>query len=189
MDSLVLPDTLREIEKSAFEGCRVREIIVPESVKYVDSLAFRNSDLEKIVFSGGQCQLKNALFSGCHRLKEVVINSDVACISDSMFKDCSSLERIQLPGKIKQIENDAFRNCKNLRIINLPSDIEIIGSGAFMNSGIEELVLPDNITDIPQHMCHDCTNLNKVTFSPLTRKIRYNRKKCISRNRMVAKGK
>ena len=171
MDSLVLPDTLREIEKSAFEGCRVREIIVPESVKYVDSLAFRNSDLEKIVFSGGQCQLKNALFSGCHRLKEVVINSDVAGISDSMFKDCSSLERIQLPGKIKQIENDAFRNCKNLRIINLPSDIEIIGSGAFMNSGIEELVLPDNITDIPQHMCHDCTNLNKVTFSPLTRKI------------------
>lgn len=171
MDSLELPDSLREIGSHAFKGCRIREIIVPESVTFIDSLAFSDSDLETIVFSGGQCKFGMALFSRCLKLKEVVINSDVECISNSMFNGCSSLERIQLSPKIREIGKDAFRNCRNLREIELPSDIEKIGSAAFMDSGIEELVLSDNITDIPEHMCHDCVNLKKVIFSPFIRKI------------------
>lgn len=39
-----------------------------------------------------------------------------------------------------------------------------IAAGCFENTQIESLVLPDNITEIPDKMCKDCTNLSKVTF-------------------------
>ena len=40
-----------------------------------------------------------------------------------------------------------------------------IGAGCFMDTEITTLVLPDNITEIPDSMCKNCKQLSSVTFS------------------------
>ena len=40
-----------------------------------------------------------------------------------------------------------------------------IGAGCFMDTEITTLVLPDNITEIPDNMCKNCKQLSSVTFS------------------------
>ena len=40
-----------------------------------------------------------------------------------------------------------------------------IGAGCFMDTEITTLVLPDNITEIPDSMCKNCKQLSTVTFS------------------------
>ena len=41
----------------------------------------------------------------------------------------------------------------------------VIGAGCFMDTEITTLVLPDNITEIPDSMCKNCKQLSAVTFS------------------------
>lgn len=41
----------------------------------------------------------------------------------------------------------------------------VIGAGCFMDTEITTLVLPDNITEIPDNMCKNCKQLSTVTFS------------------------
>lgn len=41
----------------------------------------------------------------------------------------------------------------------------VIGAGCFMDTEITTLVLPDNITEIPDSMCKNCKQLSSVTFS------------------------
>lgn len=171
IDSMILPSTIREIGESALEGCTLKELTIPASVRIVEAAAFYNTGLKIIRFSGGQCQLGVNAFSASRKLEEVEINAEVMAIPDGAFRKCESLTRIKLSDKTEEIGQDAFRECTHLRNIALPGGLKAIGSGAFMNSGLEELVIPEGVSEISAHLCHWCGQLERVYFSPNIRKI------------------
>ncbi|MDE5619930.1 MAG: leucine-rich repeat domain-containing protein [Ruminococcus sp.] len=85
------------IYTSAFEGCTAEEIIIPESVKTIDKLAFYN----------------------CAYLKNLTING-AETIGESAFVMCSALENITISGNCKTIEgNEPFMSCILLQSINI----------------------------------------------------------------------
>lgn len=89
--------TVTRIYTSAFGGCTAEEIIIPESVKAIDKLAFYN----------------------CSYLKNLTI-SGAETIGESAFALCNSLENITISGNCKNIEDDEpFISCSMLKSITV----------------------------------------------------------------------
>ncbi|MDE6665135.1 MAG: leucine-rich repeat domain-containing protein [Ruminococcus sp.] len=101
-DSIEVPSeingmTVTRIYTSAFGVCTAEEIIIPESVKTIDKLAFYN----------------------CSYLKNLTI-SGVETIGESAFALCNSLENITISGNCKNIEDDEpFISCPMLKSITV----------------------------------------------------------------------
>ena len=137
---IMIPDTIYDIPvvrigEFAFDGNKnIEEVYLPESVIYIDGLAFRDcAALEKIVFGSHLKQIGKAAFFNCSRLTNVV-----------------------LPDSLEMIEESAFSSCINLKSITIPKNIKIIPDLLFYNSGLSNITLDGNITSIGKHAFDNC---------------------------------
>ncbi len=60
---LTLPDTLKTIGAAAFAGIGAEEIVVPESVTYIDDNAFECDNLKEITIENYNCEIHDGAFS------------------------------------------------------------------------------------------------------------------------------
>ena len=82
--TVVIPETVVNIGRSAFTGCEtLTDIILPNGLKFIS----RSS------------------FSGCTALKTIRIPDSVEDIADWCFNGCTSLETIYLPKHIRLLQN------------------------------------------------------------------------------------
>ena len=110
-------------------------------------------------------------FAECSSLFRVNILSNNYTISRQFFLNCISLESIDL-SNCKEIDESAFHNCISLKKIIFPLvDIRLSSNWMFRHTGIEELVLPDNILEIGMSFCYDCNLLKHVTIGQRIEKI------------------
>lgn len=135
----------------------------------------------------------NGCFSYCTNLQSISLPS-ATLIGSNSFYGCSALSSIFIPNA-KTIGSRAFYNCTSLEIedLQLPN-LETLGQNAFygvkvkkisnlgkitalptayetaQNFGdksiLEEVVLPDNLTKIPEFSFIRYTNLKKIDFPP-----------------------
>ncbi|HOD93866.1 MAG TPA: leucine-rich repeat domain-containing protein [Clostridia bacterium] len=125
---VIVPDTVRIIEKSAFEWCFLRELtlgnnivtindnafyncyidnlVLPSNVKYIGDSAFANSYLTSIVISDSVTYIGDSAFSG-HHLTSIVIPDSVTYIGDSAFSG-NNLESIVVSDSVTYIGRSAF---------------------------------------------------------------------------------
>ena len=66
---------------------------------------------------------------------------------------------------IEKIEDGCFLNFKNLKSISLPTTLKEISSRCFENSGLKEIVLPDDLEVVGIKAFNSCIDLKKVSFS------------------------
>ncbi|MDE6543884.1 MAG: leucine-rich repeat domain-containing protein, partial [Muribaculaceae bacterium] len=103
----------------------------------------------------GEMQVERA-YSAAHIIVPSSINVDgenyvVTTIENVAFSH-SSVETIQLPPTIKIIKPSAFRSVESLQEIIIPTGVEL-NAGAFGNAVLlSRVVLPEDITDIPQNV-------------------------------------
>lgn len=108
--SIVIPDSVIEINKSAFEGCRnLESITLPKNLKYIGMYAFL----------------------GCEEIKSFVIPDSVEEIDHGAFRYCSNLRNITLPKNLKKIDGYVFWNCESLEGITLSEGLKEIKVEAF----------------------------------------------------------
>lgn len=91
-----------------------------------------------------------------------VIPDSVTEIGGGLFYNCKELTNVKLSKNINAISQGMFENCKALRTIIIPDGVKTIESNAFSFSGIEELVLPDSITEIKYSAFYSCTCLISI---------------------------
>lgn len=96
------------------------------------------------------------------RLITCVIPDSVTEIGKYLFYNCKELTNVKLSKNINAISQGMFENCKALRTIIIPDGVKTIESNAFSFSGIEELVLPDSITEIKYSAFYSCTCLISI---------------------------
>ena len=60
--------------------------------------------------------IENSAFSGCKKLKSIVILDSVTKIGDGAFERCTKLESIVIGDSVTKIGLEAFRGCENLEI-------------------------------------------------------------------------
>ncbi len=127
LKSVLLPDTITEIDECAFEWCKSLETInIPTNVTHIGFCAFSN----------------------CINIKELRIPDSVTTIDKFAFYHCESLEKINIPKSINSIPEHAFSYCYSLKRIEIPSTITSIQENAFENAGLNEIIIPSSIKTI-----------------------------------------
>lgn len=145
-----LPDTIEFIGKQAFEYCdRLAEIIMPNSIKEIGDAAFHCCyNIRKVVVSNGVNNLKSATFMGCESLTDIILPDSIVTLGARVFDGCSSLKNLRLPSLLKDIQESAFEECVSLIEIDIPDSVKSIGESAFKYHMLDRVEFGENIKSI-----------------------------------------
>lgn len=133
--SVDLPSTLEKLGANAFNGCtKLTEVNFAKDINLTD--------------------IGSNTFTGCTALKSISIPEGVKVIGDNAFSKCSSLETVKLPTTLEVIgtvtstgtaTGYTFNECAKLTHIELPDALTYMGPFTFYKSGLEEIVVPENV--------------------------------------------
>ncbi len=185
LSSFTYPDIVKRINLQAFEGCSILTgaLIIPDSVSEIGHHAFKDcSLLTSLSLPMGLVTIGNLAFSGCSALDKLLLPDSVRSIGNSAFSGCSGFTGcLLLPESLSELGGNAFSNCKgfigNLKIpesvkkieeatfdgcsglqgqLVLHNDLQLGGS-CFSRCGFTgELILPNNLAEIPINAFRGC---------------------------------
>ena len=114
-DTAVIPDGVVTIGASAFYWeVMIKKIVIPDSVKKIERNAFARSNIETIVIPDSVTELGIGVFSRCSKLRSAVIGKGVTVLPGSAFYKDQHLKWVELPDTLKEIQDDAFDGCYGL---------------------------------------------------------------------------
>ena len=127
-----VPETVTEIEKSAFTASGVESVSMSDAVNAVGEGAFSNcSKLKSVVLPKGLKELKSSLFSGCSALEAISIPDSVKTLGEGVFSGCAALKEVKIPGEVTVIPKNAFSGCTALESVSIPKSVTAIKEAAF----------------------------------------------------------
>ncbi len=98
LETIVLSDGLESIPPNAFSETNLKEVVLPSSVRTIETYAFSNSaSLEKIILNDGLQRIGTFAFCGTN-LQEIVIPASVTDIVDYTFARCETLKHVYFEG-------------------------------------------------------------------------------------------
>lgn len=136
--TIVIPDSILEIESNAFEGC---------------------INVTGIIMSDNVIKIGHSAFKDCDNLYFVTLSNKVEHLEFELFSYCRRLHIINLPLSLKTIEAAAFEMCSNLNTLHFPKGLEYIGKGSFIGSGLKDVVLPLGLYKIDDDGFCNCHEL------------------------------
>ena len=142
IESIVLPNSLIEIEDCAFYNCKsIETLIIPNSVITIGEEAF----------------------AYCESVKNLQIGENVESIGYGAFSHCISIESVDIPNSVSIIDDYAFSNCYSLINVNIGNHVTTIGEGSFYwCSSMTEIVIPANVTYIGYEAFYNCESVRTV---------------------------
>ena len=106
------------INKYAFElREEIEEIVLPESLKIIQSYAFNYcTNLKKAQLLGVE-EIGFGSFSRCSSLAEIQFSENLQDINQDAFSECTSLTEVTFPASLRSIKSDSLENCINIQKI------------------------------------------------------------------------
>ena len=164
----------RIICNSAFAGCSLSNIAIPNSVTYIGNGAFsRCSSLSNIVIPKSVICLNGNPFSDWEGMLEclsptfiyeddVLFNKDKSEIVS--FRN-QKIESYIIPDSVTSIGDDAFCGCSSLSNIVIPNGVTSIGEGAFSRcSSLSNIVIPNSVISIGDWAFSCCRSLFSIVI-------------------------
>ena len=172
LESVNLPQGLVSIGKKAFEGCGLKTLSLPDSVKTLGDSAFSYcKELKDLHIGKGVESISLACFSGCKSLVSVVISEGVKKIDTVAFKQCESLSHVELPSTIETMGHSVFEECHGLK--ELPKGLRIITDYMFQEcKGLEAADIPEGVKEVGYRAFADCPKLRTLHIPASLRKIK-----------------
>ena len=159
---IVLPDSIRYIEELAFQGCLV-QVNIPKHVRSIGDSAFFGANLQTVTLPGTLEKMGKYVFRKSF-VREVIVEEGVTVIGECAFGECDKLTSVKLPSTLEGIHGYAFNATTALESIELPYGMTWIGGYAFNNSGIQRINLPDTIIELNECAFANCENLTAITI-------------------------
>ena len=131
VNALVLPEGLKSIGENAFVGMPLSSIVVPDSVTDIQDYAFGGCAATEIRLPKNFSRL-GKIFAGAMALKEAVIPDGVTEITTGAFESCHALEFIDIPASVKKICRQAFTSIgesKQNLVLYIPETVTEIEAG------------------------------------------------------------
>ncbi|MCQ2538273.1 MAG: leucine-rich repeat domain-containing protein [Lachnospiraceae bacterium] len=177
LDATFLPEGIFRIGQEAFEGCAIKQVIIPEGVRTIEKEAFLR----------------------CQQLTEIKLPSSLEVIEERAFA-YTSITSLEIPENVQRIEKGAFDistlksirvhpNNKFFRVINgilcqiknntvvaiqypqslagnviIPAEITAIQNEAFKNCSMITDVTFEGKCSMGSYAFSDCKSLSKVTL-------------------------
>ena len=185
-NAYIVPESVREINASAFDGCRhIKEIVLPEGLEdlgrpetvYGVCLAYLSSlETIRIDPANQTYAVRNGvLFSKDGKrlifcppkvsITEYTLPEDVEEIAESAFADCGSIEKIILGDTLSALGKWCFSGCSTLRSVSIPGSVKTIPEAAFWGCGaLETVELRDGIKHIGANAFYGCEKLLTVSI-------------------------
>ena len=127
-----------EVDSEVFKKTNIVSIILPDSIRWIGDSCFEGcTSLQKVILPKNLKALSRDLFYGCTALKTITLSNSIEKIYSGAFSS-SGLESITIPDNVKQIvgssyNGGAFGSCKNLRTVTIGNGTEAIGEATFAN--------------------------------------------------------
>ena len=144
LTSVILPDSLTSIGRSAFWGCSgLTNVVIPDSVTSIN----------------------NQAFGGCTSLTAATIGNSVTSIGDSAFYDCEKLTVITIPASVTNIGEAAFEYCRGLTAATIGNSVTSIGNRAFFDCALTSITIPASVTNIGEYAFGYCRGLETINYN------------------------
>ena len=154
LETITLPKNLTSMDNNPFMGCSSLTSIGVEE----DNPNFKSVD--GVVYSK---DTKAIYAYPCNRQSTVYeIIDGTQVIGNGAFISASKLEKVHIPNSVSQIYDSAFMNCSNLNKLILPPDITYIPQYLALFSGITEVLIPNKVTSINKYAFYCCNSLTTV---------------------------
>lgn len=163
IDKIYLPDSVKTIEESAFDGAFYLEKIEGmKGVTKIDNTAFYGTNIKSIECPPHLKTIGDFAFKRSF-LSKITFNDELTSIGKEAFCD-SNIQEVKLPESITHIGDGAFSLCENLNKISIPSKINSLPNAFCSNSSIEKINIPKNVKVIGEGCFCDCEKLGEVNF-------------------------
>lgn len=174
LTTVLIPDSVKRIEHSAFEGCsNLNTIIISNSVTEIGGDAFNScSSLVSVEIPDSVTEIGPGAFWGCSSIVSVKIPLGVTEIAPGTFWGCSSLVSVEIPNSIAEIGTSAFSRCSHLTSIVIPDSVTEIGEYAFsFCSRLTSVEIPDSVTKIGDYAFSGCSCLASIDIPSSVKRI------------------
>ena len=121
--SLTFGKNIEGIGDSAFVGSRFEsDLIIPDTIKYIERNAFLGAEVKKIIMGEGVKEIMGATFENCRQLEEIVLNDNIWRIDVFAFDGCNNLKKFTFPKGLEEFSPTAFNECYLLKDIVAPKE-------------------------------------------------------------------
>lgn len=166
MRCVILPETLKSIEDSAFTNCHDLETVICYAPLETTNkgLFSECQGLKKVVFVNGVLHMDNYLFNFCKNLETVWCKNQVDRIGIQTF-GVTPMERLCV--NAKNIDMSAFAGMESLKEIHIRGGVEHMSLGAFaMLPSIETICLEGIDPDVMEDDWANLGNSNLTILVP-----------------------
>lgn len=183
VNSIFIPNTVKNIGKRAFSGCEMTKLTIESDKLWVDYDAFFGCvELDKVNFNGniaewckfsfeneGASPLRFGaeLYINDVLLEDIVIPKDVSYIGQYAFAHTPSIKsvRFEEDSKCYGMGSRAFEGCTSLQLIEMPQRMKIIGRMSFSGCSALESISFDLVSSVlrfEEYAFVGCNNLHDV---------------------------
>ena len=169
---VLLNDGLETICEQCFKNCRLEEVAVPSSVRYIGPQAFGCDSLRRVRFLGApqrkasspsrsagdsekRCQLVigEKAFYCCGSLRQVVFDPGSA-VEEIQFQAFyrAGLESFTAPPSLRRVGDLAFEGCAALKDLRLHEDVRELGWLCLWKTAVANVRLPPRAKMTPEQL-------------------------------------
>ena len=165
-----LTDTTAEVTPNNKVGGK---LVIPEYVRRDDkqwrvtSLAYYAfygcSELTSISLPPTIESIGTGAFMYCTALESITLPQNLKTLGGQVFSNCTSLKEVDLKdATFNMVPSYAFSRCNSLKAITLPATVTYIANNAFEGTGLETIILGEQLTSIGDCAFAECQQLNDI---------------------------
>ena len=183
VEKVVWSDKLTEIPKNTFKNCVSLKDIDFGNVQSIGTSAFDTcTSLTSVNIPDSVTNIGDHAFSGCSSLVIDKLPTNVTVYDDGVFNECKAFTLSEIPEGVTKIWSGAFAGCEFPDSITLPVSIEVarglngckklilkegvtkLDSQIKYCSEVEEVILPETLTEIGNRVFEGCDSLKSITI-------------------------
>ena len=173
-----IPDSVTKISQYAFESVRnVKNMMIPSGVEEIGAAAFEAAtalypvqDLRNVKRLGAMA------FADVKNLRMILLGENLQIYMGKAYQNTnqiiirSGIESLYLPGGTKT-SYEVLNGCIGVKSVIFGKGMTLHrGDGAYCKE-LENIVLPEDLTEIPENFAKDCTSLKSIYIPETVTKI------------------